>query len=97
MRFRFMLLAALLLGSVVDKASAFGMTVDAHALSMPTFSVQPATGPLNTADVQVLDLEAGTYVFFGRDVTNVGFVFSVDSGGIVQYDPPFEGFLAGAG
>jgi PKD repeat protein len=85
------------LGGLLAPLAATAVTIDATALSSPTFRLfDPSVlGPYPTTVVQNLALGAGTYAF--TDEANGAFAFDVDAGGLVTYNPAFENFLDGAG
>lgn len=95
MKFTRWIPAAAVMGLLCLPAFALAVTIDATALTPPTFRVLTVTGPLSTAAAQTLELDPGEYVF--SDEANGIFSFVVDAGGLVTYNPTFENFLDGAG
>ena len=73
----------------------FDFTVDATALSSPTFRLLGHSPIVSTSVVQSFTGIPGSYLFF--DVNSNNFLFNVDADGGMQILPANAGFTSGAG
>ena len=90
-----MCLVSAILGVLCMPGFAAAITIDATALTSPTFRVLGVTSPLSTATTHSVTLAHDDYAF--SDEANGIVAFFVDASGLVGYDPAFENFLDGAG
>jgi hypothetical protein len=80
---------------VVD---GFGISVDATALTEPTFVVPCVADPSDTATLLDIQVIPGEYMFRAGGPCGIGFFpFTVTNTGALDFDAAFDGFASGRG